>query len=112
MKQEIIEYVKLQNEISDEKYDQLLGNYFDLGELHIQSFIGSKKLTSTLYLVIKEYVLYKFEKDYKNFLEMKSKGEFFFCSVQKPELEEFFEKYRPLLINYKSLCRAEVWLRV
>ncbi len=108
MKQEIIEYVKQKNAIKDENYDQLLGSYFDLGELHIQNFIGSKKLTSTLYLVVKEYVLFKFEKDYINFKELKNKNEFFSCCTQIPELEEFFEKYRPLLINYRSLCRAEM----
>ncbi len=110
LKQEIIDYVKLQKHITDDRFDQLLGNYFDLGELQIQKFIGTKRLTSTLYLVIKEYVMYKFETQYKNLLEVKS--ELPKCYKQKTGLDEFFEQYRPLLLNYRSLCGAEMWLRV
>ncbi len=108
MKQEIIEYVKIQNNIQNEKYDKLLSNYFDLGELQLQKFIGSKKLTSTLYLVVKEYVEYKFINEYKNFLEVKKNIDPLKCYRQKVELDEFFENYRPLLLNYKSLCGAEM----
>ncbi len=111
MKQEIIEYVKLQYNIKNENYDELLSNYFDLGELYIQKVIGSKRLTSTLYLVLKEYVLYKFEKDYNNLLGLSS-DEMINLYLEKPELEEFFKKYKPLFINYKSLCKAEMWLRL
>ncbi len=112
MKQEIIEYVKQKEGIENDKYDVLLGNYFDLGELQVQKYIGCKKLTTTLYLVVKEFVLHKFENDYLNVIDVKNNADPVKCYKSKPVLDEFFEQYRPLLLNYRSLCGGEMWLRV
>ncbi len=108
MKQEIIDYVKLQNDIEDDKYDNLLSNYFDLGEIQLQKFIGTKKLTSTLYLVIKEFVLYKYENEYGKIIDVKNNENPVKCYKCKPQLDKFFEPYRPLLLNYRSLCGGEM----
>ncbi len=108
MKQEIIEFIKQQNQIHDEVYDQFLSDCFDCGEQYIQKFIGSKRLTTTLYLVLKEYVTYKFERECKDFSQTEIVNKLKTCFIDQTEIEQFFEKYRPLLINYRSLCGAEM----
>ncbi len=84
--------------------------YFTLGEAQIQKYLGAKKLTSTLYLLINKYIIYKLEiaKSMGTFVVFEEDEELNGDNLKQMYLiDKFFIEYSTLLNNYKKLVRLE-----
>ncbi len=87
-------------------YDDFIYFYFNQGEMQVKKYLKSERLTSTLYLLIRKYVIYKVQiaikRSTENILE---EDVIAYDSIYR--FDEFFLEYISLLNNYRKLVSID-----
>ncbi len=114
IKEEILQSVKKVCEVEDNRYDEFILFYFTFGEGQIERYLKAKKLTSTLYLLIYKYIIFKVETAIKKetilvFEEDEKISRD--CLKHIYFIDDFFMEHSRLLNNYRRLVKLESWIK-
>ncbi len=112
IREEILQSVKNVCDIDDSRYDEFIEYYYNVGKVQVEGYVESSKLTSTLYLLIHKFVIFKVKQGIERETTSVLKEDYMTscCGGLKEiyKLDKFFMDYLKLLTHYKRLQKIEI----
>lgn len=115
LKNEVLESIrntKILSQVNCVGYEDLMEFYFELGESQIKRYLRTDKLTSTLYMLIRKFVIYKLDVAVDSGQDLKQiyENEMFILSNSydyQLKFDTFFDDYMSILNSYKLLVKID-----
>ncbi len=111
IREEILKSVKNVCNLNDSVYDEFIEYYYNIGESQIKGYIDSKKLTSTLYILVHKFIIFKVNEGIQrntNVILVEDSEVGCFDLKQLYKLDNFFLDYIKILNHYKRLKKIDI----
>lgn len=117
MKNEVLESIRTTKEFNAIEFEDLMEFYFDFGESQIKRYLHTDKLTSTLYVLIRKFVIHKLDVAIESGQDLGQvyENEIFILNNSYDyclKFDNFFDDYMPILNSYKRLVKLDRWIRL